>query len=95
MGHIRDSWTDYRRAKAAAPPRPGTQFARKFEAIDVWVDLKSHMPARIDTAQGETVRTTVLTNFKVNPDPPLRDADFTLPAIDRGEWDFHEEPFTE
>ena len=76
-------------------PKPGTQFERKFETIDVWVDAKTHMPARIDTAQGETVRSTLLTNFKVNPEPPLRDADFTLPAIDKAKWDLHEEPFSE
>ena len=76
-------------------PKPGTQFERKFETIDVWVDTKTHMPARIDTALGETVRSTLLTNFKVNPEPPLRDADFTLPAIDKSKWDFHEEPFAE
>ena len=76
-------------------PKPGTQFARKFDAIDVWVDPKTHMPARIDTAQGETVRTTELKNFTVNPEPPLTDADFTLPAIDEAKWDLHEEPFKE
>ena len=76
-------------------PKPGTQFARKFDVIDVWVDLKTNMPARIDTPQGETFRTTELKNFTVNPEPPLTDKDFALPPIKEGEWDVHEEPFNE
>ncbi len=76
-------------------PKPGTQFARKFDVIDVWVDLKTHMPARIDTPQGETFRSTELKNFTVNPEPPLTDKDFALPPIKEGEWDVHEEPFNE
>jgi outer membrane lipoprotein-sorting protein len=76
-------------------PKPGTQFERKFDVIDVWVDLKTNMPARIDTPQGETVRSTELKNFTVNPEPPLTDKDFALPPIKAGEWDMHEEPFNE
>ena len=75
-------------------PKPGGQFARKFDEIDVWVDAKTSMPARIDTVQGETVRTTVLKNFTVNPEPPLTDKDFALPRTE-GDWDLHEEPFSE
>ena len=74
-------------------PKPDSQFARKFDEIDVWVDTRTNMPARIDTAQGETLRTTKLTNFTANPEPPLKDADFALPAI-KG-WDRHEERFQE
>jgi outer membrane lipoprotein-sorting protein len=76
-------------------PKPGTRFAKKFDAIDVFVDAKSHMPVRIDTAQGETVRTTELKNFKINPTPPLTDADFALPQIDKTKWSLHDEPFSE
>jgi hypothetical protein len=76
-------------------PKPGTRFAKKFDAIDVFVDVKSHLPVRIDTAQGETVRTTELKNFTINPTPPLTDADFTLPQIDTSKWDLHDEPFSE
>lgn len=74
-------------------PKPDGQFARKFEEIDVWVDPRTNMPARIDTVEGETVRTTELTNFTVNPKPALRDEDFRLPAIEG--WDRHQEPFRE
>jgi hypothetical protein len=76
-------------------PKPGTRFAKKFDAIDVFVDAKSHLPVRIDTAQGETVRTTELKNFTINPTPPLTDADFALPKIDESKWSLHEEPFSE
>lgn len=74
-------------------PKPDSQFARKFDEIDVWVDAKTHMPARIDTIQRETLRTTELTKFTVNPEPALTDADFELPAI-KG-WDRHEERFND
>jgi outer membrane lipoprotein-sorting protein len=76
-------------------PKPGTNLARKFDVIDVWVDAKTNMPARIDTAQGETVRTTELKHFTVNPTPPLADADFALPKIDESQWSLHEEPFND
>jgi hypothetical protein len=76
-------------------PKPDTRFARKFDTIDVYVDAKTHLPVRIDTAQGETVRTTDLKNFTINPNPPLTDADFALPKIDESKWSLHEEPFSE
>lgn len=74
-------------------PKPDSQFARKFDEIDVWVDTKTNMPARIDTVQGETLRQTELTKFTANPKPPLKDADFQLEPIQG--WDRHEERFKE
>ena len=74
-------------------PKPKSQFARKFDEIDVWVDTKSNMPARIDTVQGETLRQTELKNFTANPEPALKDADFALEPIEG--WDRHEERFNE
>jgi outer membrane lipoprotein-sorting protein len=76
-------------------PKPETKLAKKFDTIDVWVDFKTHMPARIDTVQEENVRTTELKNFKANPEPALKDDDFKLPPIDEKKWDLHEEGFTE
>lgn len=78
-------------------PVKGTQFARKFSALDVWVDMKTNMPRRIDTldVKETTTRSTELTDVKVNPEPPLGDADFTLPKIDQSNWNVHEEPFRE
>ena len=72
-------------------PKPDTQFERKFDEIHVWVDAKTHMPARIDTIQDETLRRTELKNFTPNPEPPLTDDDFKLEPING--WDRHEEPF--
>jgi outer membrane lipoprotein-sorting protein len=74
-------------------PKEGTQFERKFMSIDAWVDLEDHMPKRIETVDpnGVTVRTTELTNLKINPD--LKDADFALEKIDEGEWNLIYEKF--
>lgn len=75
-------------------PRPNSQFASKFQSIDVWVDRGSHMPVRIETldASGDVLRTTDLTNVQVNP--PIVDARFELPPID-DTWNRHEEPFSD
>jgi outer membrane lipoprotein-sorting protein len=76
-------------------PIKGTQFARKFSAIDVWVDTKTGMPRRIDTLdlKETTTRSTELTDVRINPE--LTDADFTLPSIQPQNWNVHEEPFGE
>ena len=37
------------RQSNALNPIAKTQFASKFSVIDVWMDLQSHMPVRIDT----------------------------------------------
>jgi len=75
-------------------PKEGTQLARKFNSIDVWVDPATQMPRRIEAvdANETTVRTTDLTNLHMNHGLPA-DA-FTLPPIDNS-WNRHEEPFTE
>ncbi len=57
-------------------PKAGTQFAKKFKTINVWVETKTNFPRRIETldkAEAET-RTTDLTNIKVNVG--LTDKDF-------------------
>jgi len=76
-------------------PVKGSQFARKFSSIDVWVDAKTHFPRRIDTLDPkETIsRSTELTDVQVNPD--MSDADFTLTRIPPDQWNIHEEPFKE
>jgi outer membrane lipoprotein-sorting protein len=76
-------------------PIKGTQFARKFSAIDVWVDTKTGMPRRIDTLdlKQTTTRSTELTDVRINPD--LTDADFNLEKIQAQNWNVHEEPFGE
>lgn len=63
-------------------PKPDTQFAGKFTAIDVWVDAASSFPVRIDAEDGNktNVRKTEFKNVKTNTG--LADADFTLEAVE-------------
>lgn len=81
----------------ALKPKEGTRLARKFNRIDVWVDVQSHMPSVIEAldANETTTRRTELRNVKVNPQPPLGDADFALPKIDEKNWELHMEPYAE
>ena len=74
-------------------PRPGTDLAQKFHALDVWLDERSHMPVRVDTvdAKQQTTRSTELGSLVVNPPGGLKDADFALPNIDNDHWNRHEE----
>ncbi|QOV87403.1 LolA family protein [Humisphaera borealis] len=67
-------------------PRANTSLSRKFSLIDVWVDQKSQMPAKIMTAdrKEENIKTTTLKNIQINP--KLADEDFKLPAIDETKW---------
>jgi len=62
-------------------PKKGTSFERKFKTIDVWVDVKTHFPVRIQTLDKNetTTRTTDLNNIRINPG--LKDSDFELPRI--------------
>ena len=78
-------------------PKPGTDLARKFATIDVWVDPQSHMPIRVDTldARKQTARSTELGNLAVNPPGGLSDADFRLPNIDKENWNRHVESLNE
>jgi outer membrane lipoprotein-sorting protein len=75
-------------------PREGTSFARKFATIDVWVDLKTEMPKRIQTldVSGTTQRRTDLEIKSVNGG--LKDGDFVLEPIE-GDWNRHDEPYAE
>jgi len=75
-------------------PKAGTKLARKFQTIDVWVDMKSRMPVRISTldANGGTQSTTDLEVTSINGG--LNDADFTLPEVD-GSWNRHDEPYAD
>lgn len=74
-------------------PIKGSQFSRKFSAIDVWVDTKTSMPRRIDTldVKETTTRSTELNDVRINPD--LTDKDFELEKIRPEIWNVHEEPF--
>ena len=50
-------------------PKADSSYARRFKAIDVFVDPKTHLPARIGTMDknGGKYRTTDLKNFRLNP----------------------------
>jgi hypothetical protein len=73
-------------------PKTGTQFEKRFRQIDVFVDPKTNMPARIDTVEkAGTTRSTELTNLKLNAG--VKPEDFTLPNIDTEGWNRREEPF--
>jgi len=74
-------------------PRPNTDLSRKLAQIDVWVDQKTHMPVRIDTqdVKRQTTRSTELKDIVVNSPRGLSDADFTLPNIDKANWNRHVE----
>jgi outer membrane lipoprotein-sorting protein len=73
-------------------PKPGSQFEKRFKQIDVFVDTKTGMPARIDTVEkAGTTRSTELKNVKLNTG--VKDAAFVLPPIANDGWNRREEPF--
>ncbi|HEY2589864.1 MAG TPA: hypothetical protein VGI81_29235 [Tepidisphaeraceae bacterium] len=69
-------------------PKPGTDLARQFHSLDVWVDNRTHMPARVDTMDVKqlTTRSTELSDISVNPPDGLPPGDFQLPNIDNERW---------
>jgi hypothetical protein len=77
-------------------PKEGTQFARRFKHIDVWVDPRAQMPRRIETldVNEQTRQTTDLENVKANTG--LRDDDFKLKEVNAKDgWTFVDEPYQE
>jgi outer membrane lipoprotein-sorting protein len=50
-------------------PKPDSPLLKRFSSVDLWTDLKTNMPARIQTVDSRQVmeRTTDLTDLKVNP----------------------------
>ncbi len=63
-------------------PIKGTDLARKFAKIDIWVDPATSLPARIDAADadGSSARQTWLSNIKVNE--PIADDKFQMEQVD-------------
>jgi outer membrane lipoprotein-sorting protein len=73
-------------------PKPGSQFEKRFKQIDVFVDTRTNMPARIDTVERSgTTRSTELNNVKLNAGVAA-DA-FKLPPIEDQGWNRREEPY--
>jgi outer membrane lipoprotein-sorting protein len=73
-------------------PNDSSKFKRKFKTIDVWVNLDSKMPVRIDTMDrnGAMQRSTTL-DFDKSGKP--KDNDFTLSPVK--DWNVEIQPFTE
>jgi hypothetical protein len=78
-------------------PKEGTRFFRRFGSINVWVDRRSNFPIRIDTVAPDDSdkHTTRLEDLKLNPQPPLKEEDFTLPMINKNVWTIHTEEYKE
>jgi outer membrane lipoprotein-sorting protein len=73
-------------------PKAGSQLERRFKKIDVYIDMATNMPGRIDTEEkGGTARSTELSHVKLNSG--LKDDAFTLTNIDNEGWNRREEPF--
>ena len=73
-------------------PVAGTDLARKFKTIDLWVDPKTSMPARITVLDGDgsSLKQTDLSNVK--PNEPVGDGDFELEKVDLDKgWNVHDE----
>jgi outer membrane lipoprotein-sorting protein len=62
-------------------PKAGTDFTNKFKTIDLWVDIATAMPRRIQTIDlnQTTTRTTDLTDVKINVG--IGDKDFIQPDM--------------
>jgi outer membrane lipoprotein-sorting protein len=74
-------------------PKAGGKFDKKLDAVDFWVDEKSQMPVRMQTTEGDSVRTWDLSNIKVNAS--LADRDFELVPVNEKEWQLADEPYGE
>ncbi len=76
-------------------PKDKSELAKKFSTIDVWVDVESKMPLRIETLDASLAsdRSTDLENVTINPVAGLNDADFALEPIETAGWNRHDEPF--
>lgn len=75
-------------------PKDGTSFARKFQSIDVWVDLATGMPRRVETMDpNETMRRGADFNeLKINV--PVQEEQFALPPLP-GDWQRREEAYND
>jgi outer membrane lipoprotein-sorting protein len=73
-------------------PKPDTHLAHDFSTIDIWVDLATAMPVRIQTLNVDqtAVKTTDLSDLKLNGG--LSDKDFEESALPGG-WDQTIEPY--
>ena len=76
-------------------PKPGSQFFKRFSAIDVWVDRATRFPIQIhtDNPDESDPRTTRLTGLNLNPAAGLPADAFKLPPV--AGWSVTTEPYKE
>jgi hypothetical protein len=62
-------------------PKAGTPLDQQFTSIDVWVDVKTKMPAQVMTVNKRQteIKTWTLPNLKLNA--AVKDGDLTLPPL--------------
>ena len=66
-------------------PKKASELEKRFSVVDIWVDLKTRMPVRVDTVDPRgNSKSSVLTNLVINP--KIDAADFTLPPVELGDW---------
>jgi hypothetical protein len=72
-------------------PKAGSDYAQKYQKVDVWVDLKLKMPVRVMTtdAKGSMNTTYDLTDLKINQ--KVAKEEFQLPPLPPN-WQTDEQP---
>jgi len=72
-------------------PKPKTPLAENFSTIEVWVDCKTRMPARMATENKikSEIKSTDLLNLQLNP--TLKPEDVSLPPLEPG-WSTIDKP---
>lgn len=79
----------------ALKPLENSQFARRFSAIEVWVDTSSRFPVRIAATDrnGAEKKTTELAGLKLNAG--VAPEAFTMEKVDPKDWTIHDEPYSD
>jgi outer membrane lipoprotein-sorting protein len=74
-------------------PKTGTNYAKDFKSIDIWVRSSDGMPVRIQTLDlnETTIKVTDLSDVKINVG--LSDSDFSQPTLPATGWDQITEPY--
>jgi len=62
-------------------PKPDSVFATKFFSIDVWVDLKTHMPSRVKAVDPRQAVEKTVDFGDLQIDPKINAGDLILPPL--------------